>query len=284
LRGGVDGCESVSANYKMTKKNKLDEHQIWAMVMMILPVVILMNAGNELTDDSGMQVVYAGVFGGLGGLIGFAASYLTKDKNRVAKIFATVSLITISGLIIYLLSSKSTDTDILKQEWITQKIGEIEFDSPTKLELQTSEIPESVKWFYSEMNLYSDQGSERITLFLQTKILIDTLSIENAYSGALEEMIKRIKVSMEDVALEVFGVDEEEVSSMFSFNINGLRVNGYGYMYMNANTLESIWLMPLKRGFSKDYIEEFETRIIPDYEKKGTNKKGSKRDGAQRRS
>jgi hypothetical protein len=37
-------------------------------------------------------------------------------------------------------------------------------------------------------------------------------------------------------------------------------------MYKNENTLESIWLMPLERGFSKDYIEEFEAGIFPEYE------------------
>ena len=76
----------VSTNLKMTEKKKLDENQIWTMVMTVLPVVILMNAGNELTEDSGMRVLYAGVFGGIGGLIGFVANYLTKDKNRLVKI------------------------------------------------------------------------------------------------------------------------------------------------------------------------------------------------------
>ena len=142
----------------------------------------------------------------------------------------------------------------------------IEFDSPTKLELRTSEVPESVKWFYSEMNLYSDEGPERITSFMKTKILIDTLSIENAYSGALEGMLNKIDVNMEEVELEVFGADKEEVSSMFSFFLNGEKVNGYGFMYMNKDRLESIWLRPLKKGFSKDYIEEFEEGIYPDYE------------------
>jgi hypothetical protein len=250
----------------MTEKKKLDENQIWTTVMTVLPVVILMNAGNELTDDSGMRVLYAGAFGGIGGLIGFAAYYLTKDKSRLVKILTSVLIVLSCGLTIFFLSSKPTDAEILDKEWATQKIGMIEFDSPTKLELQTSEIPESVKWFYSEMNLYSDEGKDRLTSFMKTKILIDTLTIDNAYSGALEGMLNKLDVDMDNVELEVFGADDEEVSSMFSFELNGEKVNGYGFMYMNKERLESIWLMPLKRGFSKDYIEEFEAGIIPDYE------------------
>jgi hypothetical protein len=71
---------------------------------------------------------------------------------------------------------------------------------------------------------------------------------------------------MDEVELEVFDADEEEVSSMFSFKLNGEKVYGYGFMYLNKDRLESIWLMPLKRGFSKDYIEEFDEGIMPDYE------------------
>jgi hypothetical protein len=250
----------------MTEKKKLDENQIWTMVMTVLPVVILMNAGNELTNDSGMRVLYAGAFGGIGGLIGFAANYLTKDKNRLMKILTSVLIGLCCGLTLFFLSSKPTDAEILDKEWTTQKIGMIEFDSPTKLELQTSEIPESVKWFYSKMNLYSDEGTDRITSFMESKILIDTLTIENAYSGALEGILNKLNVNMDEVELEVFGADEEEVSSMFSFDLNGKKVNGYGFMYMNKDKLESIWLMPLKRGYSKGYIEEFEAGIIPDYE------------------
>jgi uncharacterized membrane protein (Fun14 family) len=104
----------------MTEKKKLDENQIWTTVMTVLPVVILMNAGNELTDDGGMRVLYAGVFGGIGGLIGFAANYLTKDKSRLIKILASLSILIICGLTVYFLTSKPTDKEILKQEWETQ--------------------------------------------------------------------------------------------------------------------------------------------------------------------
>ena len=78
-------------------------------------------------------------------------------------------------------------------------------------------------------------------------------------------MFKKIKVNIEDVEFKTFEADEEEISSMFSFNLGKVKLNGYGFMYMKKNKLECIWLMPIKRGFSKDYIEEFEVGIIPDY-------------------
>ena len=50
------------------------------MVSPVLSVVILMNVGNELTDDIGLNVLYAVLFGCIGGLIGFVPNYLTNDK------------------------------------------------------------------------------------------------------------------------------------------------------------------------------------------------------------
>ena len=85
-------------------KTKTDENQIWLTAMIALPVVLLMDAGEEITDDAGMQMMYAGVFGGLGGLLGFTANYFTKDKSRTVKILAVISLIIISVLILYFLS------------------------------------------------------------------------------------------------------------------------------------------------------------------------------------
>jgi hypothetical protein len=119
----------------MNKMKKLDENQKWTMVMILLPFIILMNVGQELANDEMhvLRIVYGVIFGCLGGLIGFTTNYLTKDKSRIVKLFATITLIAISALTIHLLSSNPTDAEILEQEWITQKIGNIEFNSPTNL-------------------------------------------------------------------------------------------------------------------------------------------------------
>jgi len=250
----------------MTEKKKLNESQIWTSVMTILPVVLLMHLGDELTNDSKMRILYAGAFSMIGALIGFTANHLTKDKSRLVKALTSVFITLGCGLTIFFLSSKPTDAEILEKEWITQRIGIVEFESPTRLELRSSEVPDEVTWFYSETKLYSDKETDRVTSFIQSRILIDTLLIEDAYSGALEGMLKKIGVKIENVQLDVFSADKNEVSSMFSFDLNGVRVNGYGFMYLGEKRLESVWLMPLKKGFSKEYIEKFDTGVALRYE------------------
>ena len=54
----------------MSEKNKLSENQIWTLVMLVLPATILMNAGNELTNDSALRIIYSGVFGLIGATVG----------------------------------------------------------------------------------------------------------------------------------------------------------------------------------------------------------------------
>lgn len=250
----------------MTKKKKLDENQIWALIMVIIPVVILMNAGAELTEHSGLRTVYSGVFGGLGGLIGFLGYFLTRNKDRLVKILTTIIIIAISGFTVYFLSLKSADSEILNQEWIAQKIGIIEFDSPTKLELDTSEIRDSIQMFYDEFILYSDHNKERKTYFLQTKNFDITHPLNMVFMKDLVVLLKPLEVSISEINLESFEGDENECSSMFSFMLKKERVRGYGFMYRNEETLESIWLIPVKRGFSRKYIEEFAIGIFPEYE------------------
>ena len=85
-------------------QNPLDENQIWTIVMVVLPAILLMNLGKEFSDGEEMNILFAGLFGGIGGFIGFAANHFTKDKKRVVKVFATILLIVISGLAIYFIS------------------------------------------------------------------------------------------------------------------------------------------------------------------------------------
>jgi hypothetical protein len=83
----------------MTKKN-IDKGQIWIIVFAVVPVVLFMNLGKYFTNDSGMQILYGGLFGGMGGLVGFGLNQIVKNKSTLIKgltigVFLIVSLVTI---------------------------------------------------------------------------------------------------------------------------------------------------------------------------------------------
>ncbi len=250
----------------MTEKKKIDENQIWLMTMVIIPLIVSINLGTVLTNDSNYSILYSGLFGGISGLIGFGAFYLTKNSSRLIKGVTTIAIFSAGVSLAILIQQKPTEKQLLEQQWITQKIGTIEFDSPSKLELKSNKIPDGVKSFYSELKLYTDEEKDRTTSFINSKINADSVVIENSFIGALNGMLQNLDVDINDVQFEVFTNDAEEFSAMFSFELNGKTVHGYGFMYHSNDELDSIWLMPLSNGFSVDYIKSFDSSVLPDYD------------------
>ena len=224
------------------------------------------NLADALAPNGEFKLLYSALFGGIGAVLGYGIYYFVKEKSKGFKIASAAGLFAIGVIALYLAVSKPTDNEILNREWLTQTIGEVQFDSPEKLTLQTAEIPEATEWFYKDLKMYSDRNNERLTTFMDSRVKVDTLSIADAYSSALEGMLKKHNVKPEELKLETFSANEEEISAMFTFNLNGEMVNGYGHMFKKGEVLSSIWLMPIKRGFSKEYIEEFESGISPNYE------------------
>jgi len=248
----------------MFNKNKFNENQIWQSVMTVIPFVFLMLLGNDFIE-SNMRVLISGLLAGVGGMLGFIAYYFTKDKSRKIKIFTSIILLLGCFIPLYFLSSNPSDADLLKQNWITQKIGNIEFDSPYKLKLQSEKIPESVEWFYEELKLFSDTQNGRSISFVQSKIKNDTLNVEDVFSMSLEGMLSKLHINMENVEMNIYEMDYEEISTRFSFKLNNQIVHGYAYVFMKENYVENLWLLPVNRGFSIDFIDEFEAGIFHDY-------------------
>jgi uncharacterized membrane protein YeaQ/YmgE (transglycosylase-associated protein family) len=241
------------------------EDQIWQGIFLTIPTVFAFNLANVIASDDQTSILYAMLFGGIGAMVGYGLFYFLKNKSKQIKILSLVGSIIAGFLSVFLLSAKPSDEEILKRKWITQTIGEVQFDNPQELILTSSEIPESVKWYYKSLKTYSDSNTDRITIFLDSKIATDTILIIDSYSNYLEGMLQKQGVNRETVKMEPLTSDKEEISAKFTFELNGKEVKGYGYMFKKGEILESIWLMPIKEGFSNEYIEEFEAGIFPNY-------------------
>lgn len=250
------------------KEKKAKEEQVWLGVMAVIPVMVLMNLGQELTDDFGLRILYAGLFGGLGGGLGFGAYALVKNKGFIPKLLMAIAITAASGIALFLGISalQQSDEALIKQEWFIQRIGTIEFETPVELQLDSDEVPEQVKFFYEELKIYSDGNNDRITSFIQAKTTTDTMAIERSFSGGLEGMLGKMNVDLDGVEIEFLVADEEEISAIFDFDLNGKKMKGFGFMFKKGKVLDALWLLPLKRSFSEEYIENFELGILPDYE------------------
>lgn len=85
----------------MSPKQEVDRNQIWMLVMIITPVVILMNLSSVFAPEGGMtQTLYSALFGGIGGLIGSGLHLLTKDRGTGARIIGIIALLIIVSAIL----------------------------------------------------------------------------------------------------------------------------------------------------------------------------------------
>lgn len=97
----------------MTKEQKNDKEQIWLIVFLLLPVVLFMNLGEHFTDNGLIKVLYGGLFGGLGGLIGLGLSRFSNSKSTLTKVLILSAFLITSFVIIRILHVNfSTDKSI----------------------------------------------------------------------------------------------------------------------------------------------------------------------------
>lgn len=226
-----------------------------------LPTTLIANLGSELAPDNQMSVLYSGLFGGLGALLGFLLYYLTKNTKTAIKSVVLVFAVVVIGFTIRTLTAKPTDEQLVSYDWTQQQIGLISFESPTKLKLTSSSIPLGTEHFYSSLEVYTDGNDDRLTSFINANILLDTLDLADSFGGSLEGMLNNIGITEVEL-LDDHYIDTEEVVAKFKFHLNDEEVIGFGYMRNVGRTLQSIWLLPIKRSFSLEYIDKFENSII----------------------
>lgn len=76
----------------MMKKTDIKD-QIWTTLFLLTPVIILGKLGDIYTDKSINKILFAGLFGGLGGLLGAGFLQLAKSKSTIIKTSLIVLLI-----------------------------------------------------------------------------------------------------------------------------------------------------------------------------------------------
>ncbi len=76
----------------MTNKAEIKE-QIWTGLFLVTPLVILSRLSENFDNSSPNRILFAALFGGLGGLIGLGVYYFVKNKTTSTKTIASLALI-----------------------------------------------------------------------------------------------------------------------------------------------------------------------------------------------
>ncbi len=99
----------------MSKKD-IDKGHIWIIVFVVFPVVIFMNIGEYFSNDNGTKILYGGLFGGIGGLVGFGLNQIVKDKSTLIKGVTLGAFIIFSSLAIRLIHFNYSNTKLIPTE------------------------------------------------------------------------------------------------------------------------------------------------------------------------
>lgn len=234
----------------------------WETAFVVGPVVSLYFLARELFPES---LVYGALGAMVGTGLGLGASFLVRNQSKLVKTLAAVGLIVGILGITALIAPTATDAQLIEQEWVEQSIGLLEFETPIPLEQISIDIPDSISSFVNKMNAYSDNQEGRMTYLVDYEFKTDTLSLEKGFAGALQFMMDRHGDNAQNLQFEDSYQDEEEIFGTISFELDGKPVKGYGHAVKDSNAFTTIWLFPITRGFSEDYVDWFSDSVFPIY-------------------
>jgi hypothetical protein len=140
---------------------------------------------------------------------------------------------------------------------IPHKIESLSFEATRELELVSSGEITGLK----NVNLFSDMNEEYLTYCLIANTTTDSASVVDAYSLALEGLLSRHSIDPENLKMDDITVDGTEMAAIFSYDIKRKPVLGFGFLRYTKNKIESLWLVPVTKGFDSDYIAEFKKGI-----------------------
>ncbi|SFT39440.1 hypothetical protein SAMN05216474_0313 [Lishizhenia tianjinensis] len=244
---------------------KKQSKEIWLMSFILLPVVIAQVIGNDFGNSTMETFAWQVLFSFVGTLLGFGTHQWVKKKSTSTKVGALIGMLTIILIPLLAFTPSLSDEELLEQDWLEQKIGQFEFESPTQLTLYSSVVPAGLENLYTELNMYTDNEDSRTISVIQSKVKTDTLLVEDAFLGSLEGMLTRMVVDLETLTLYDLFMDEEEISTSYSYVSKGDTLRGFGLMFKYPGALESIWLLPQTRTFSNEFIATFSDLIDINY-------------------
>ncbi len=239
----------------------------WDLIFILCPTILLSLLAKELFARELFtgSLIYSALGAIVGGGIGLGASFLVKNQSNLVKTLAAVGLIAgILGIAV-LIAPTATDAQLIEQEWVEQSIGLLEFETPIPLEQISIDIPDSISSFVNKMNAYSDNQEGRVTYLVDYEFKTDTLSLEKGFAGALQFMMDRHADNAQNLQVEDSYQDEEEIFGTIAFELDGKPVKGYGHAVKDSNAFTIIWLFPITRGFSEEYIDWFADSVFPAY-------------------
>ena len=238
----------------MTLK-KEEKTDFWKLIFIIIPAILFGKIANLFIDKN---IAYTVTFTILGIGLGYLLYFLSKNKPLTIKIICLTIL-----LIIPFSSTFLSNKTQREKEWIVQKIDNIEFSSPFKVNLIDSQIPDELKEDYNKLNIYSDNKKEKSTIIYSIEISNNEIDLESYFNEYLESF----KTGISDLEnIEVKKNENKNSENNFIAKLKFIKpntkpLNGFCRLIKRNNSINLFWLIPLSKGYPEKYIEKFNKSI-----------------------
>lgn len=241
-------------------KKKFSEEQLWYLLFAIPGLILGRIANvNEIGVDA---IISSALYGGISVAFGVCFYLLIKKQDRSVKVISVLGLYFISFFAAILLNDKlENDIQIVQEDWKTQSIGSFNFASPENLEPLNFELEEGLMSFYKSLKSYSDINIKRLTVLYKGELLIDSLDLIGAFEGSLSGLLKAQGFDLSNISLEYLEDSPNVVSAISHIDKGQDTLYGYGCMYFDYPKLESVFLLPRRKGFSLEYINKFHSSV-----------------------
>lgn len=233
-----------------SKKKKID---YWQIIIVVTAVVAIPSVAKILISNN-YNLVYACIFGAIGGALGSCVYLVIKNKKTIFKIIAFVAelLIIFAGL--FFSVKITSDEVVVKKEWKTISYGKVSFQYP--YDFKEVDIGDAVDSKIANCKLYNDNRNDRLAMDAIFDFNGNPPKPEDSLSGAISNSLASIK------ATDVEWVDskfyKDAVETKVKYKIDDIERRGYGFIYFNDKHYEIVDFLPV----TKNYSDEFFNKIL----------------------
>jgi hypothetical protein len=100
-------------------QSSISESKYWLPIFLLVPLICMMHFGNAYTADKGIQLLYSGLTGGAGGLLGFAGYYFTINRPTAIRVLVLLVIVVITALPTILLPAAPAVTSNKNSDYST---------------------------------------------------------------------------------------------------------------------------------------------------------------------
>lgn len=222
---------------------------------LFLPAISMYFIGKLLFPNG---ILGAGILMATGGIIGFWTHQLIASKKNLIKTLVLILILVLCFTPLLWIKTTQQKNTSNTSNLLTQNIGDLIFNTPKKLSFRRDEFTDSTSFSFDKRIFYTTRDTTQKIIYFKGLHSNDSIAIDSILYYSLEALCKHYQLNIEQVSLIYLTKTTQNISA--NINVNG-DLLGYVYFKTYPKWIESLWLLPISKTFTQDFISQFKTSI-----------------------